>query len=217
MLKAWLAISKFVNQGMGQLNQKHFSQVYAKIVYLISKINITYQFLLLVDPVVIMNGTTSSSPPTKPTQSGDEQTTTVPRTQTTTMPYTCKQGWSDFMNVDKPTQSHTYETSGSGDYELIPELRKYYSFCARPTGIMCQTAKDGLQYTMGPDLEVECNLDTGLRCLNDKQGGFDCADYEVSVNCDCGSMYSTILSVCQKVCKLLNLPYGLDECKRSSF
>lgn len=109
---------------------------------------------------------------------------------TTPMPYTCKDGWSDPMNIDKPTQNKEFETEGPGDYELIKELRKYYSFCAKPTGIKCQTAKDHLPYTMSMDMEVICDLDTGMKCLNDKQGGFDCADYEVSVHCDCGGMYT---------------------------
>lgn len=93
------------------------------------------------------------------------------------------------MNIDKPTQTHAFETAGSGDNELIGELRKYYSFCANPTGIKCRTADDKTPYTMAADLDLLCTLETGLQCLNDRQGGYTCSDYEVSFNCDCGRKY----------------------------
>ena len=93
------------------------------------------------------------------------------------------------MNIDTPQAAKSYEDSGPGDYESIKELRNYYSFCANPIGIKCQSVADKMPYTMSLDYGVTCDLNYGLKCLNSDQGGFDCGDYEVSVNCDCGREY----------------------------
>lgn len=155
-------------------------------------------------PPEMLTSTTTPRPATKPIQEG-YGTTTVASNITTLLPYTCKQGWSEFMNIDTPTESHSYETEGPGDYEMMFELRKYYSFCAKPTGIKCQTVTDKLPYSMSLDLDVMCNLETGLQCLNSKQGGFNCADYEVSVNCDCGSKFVFFIKSPYSHCKRIPL------------
>ena len=124
--------------------------------------------------------------PTKKPQDGAGKTTVVV-IGSTPLPYTCKNGWSDFMNVDSPGVAKSWEDAGPGDYESIKELRNYYSFCANPIGIKCQTAADHQPYQNNIfDVGVTCDLSYGLKCLNSAQGGFDCSDYEVSVNCDCG-------------------------------
>ena len=128
------------------------------------------------------------TPLTKPHQDGSGKSTTP------AMPYTCKNGWSDFMNIDNALEMKPYEDAGPGDYESIKELRKYYSFCANPIGIKCQTVADKLPYHMSVDVDVTCDLNYGLKCLNSMQGGFDCGDYEISVNCDCGRKYCYLFS-----------------------
>ena len=129
--------------------------------------------------------------PTKRPQDGGGKTT-VASTGSTPLPYTCKNGWSDFMNIDSPSVAKPWEDAGPGDYESLKELRHYYSFCANPIGIKCQTVADHLPYTMSRDYDQICDLSYGFKCLNSAQGGFPCADYEISVNCDCGRK----LSIC---------------------
>lgn len=130
------------------------------------------------------------TPSAQPGLISGQSPTMVPSSQTTVSPYTCKQGWSDFMNIDSPTITKASETNGPGDVESIPELRKYYSFCANPTGIKCQSATTGASYIMSMDVDVTCDLTNGLECLNSKQGGFDCDDYEVSVFCECARKFN---------------------------
>ena len=127
--------------------------------------------------------------PTKRPQDGGGKTT-VASGGSTPLPYTCKNGWSDFMNIDSPSVAKPWENAGPGDYESIKELRNYYSFCANPIGIKCQTAADHLPYQNSMDFDQTCDLSYGLKCLNSAQGGFPCADYEISVNCDCGRKFS---------------------------
>ncbi|XP_052248669.1 mucin-5AC-like isoform X9 [Dreissena polymorpha] len=118
-------------------------------------------------------------------------TTTVSRNMTTSMPYTCTPGWSEFMSIDTPSVLHTWEGQGLGDIEPLSELRKYYSFCANPSGIQCRVRDTRVSYTMSPDFETECSLEKGFVCLNSVQAPMACLDYEVSVNCDCGTSTPT--------------------------
>ncbi|KAL4222951.1 Mucin-5B [Mactra antiquata] len=135
-------------------------------------------------PGIQQTGTPTVSP-----SGGVVQSTPTVVTSSTKMPYTCKQGWSQWMNIDLPSVQKSWETNGPGDVEPITELRKYYSFCAKPTGIKCQSATTFTPYTdpLNQDIDVECNLEKGLQCLNAKQGGYNCDDYEVAVYCECAS------------------------------
>ena len=128
----------------------------------------------------------SKTPTSVPGINNSQFPTTIPNTVSTKMPYICKQGWSDFMNIDKPNILNAWESNGPGDVEPISELRNYYSFCANPTGIQCRTALMKQPYTMTLDKDVSCDLVTGLECLGAKQGTYPCEDYEVSVFCECG-------------------------------
>ncbi|XP_052092501.1 mucin-5AC-like [Mytilus californianus] len=110
---------------------------------------------------------------------------TLQPTQTTVY-FNCKDGWSEWMNVDSPTVKNPFEIIDSGDFELMGELRHHYSFCAKPNSIKCQTVADKLPYTSSKDNQVTCDLIDGLVCSNSKQAGRNCSDYEVSVYCDCG-------------------------------
>ena len=97
----------------------------------------------------------------------------------TRKPYSCKEGWSVWMNSDTPTQ-------GRGDFETIAALRYSHSFCAKPQSIRCRTVKDQVPVTVTLDGSVVCDVKNGLACFNDEQSDNTCEDYEVSVYCDCG-------------------------------
>ena len=102
-------------------------------------------------------------------------------------PYTCVQGWSPFMNVDNPkNKSVASEIYGGGDIESLSALRQRYSFCAHPTSIQCRSAKDQYPYIRTGDVDVICDVNKGLLCMNRKQTDGECADYEVSFYCNCG-------------------------------
>lgn len=102
-------------------------------------------------------------------------------------PYKCVQGWSPFMNVDNPkNKSVASEIFGGGDIESLSALRQKYSFCAEPSSIKCQSVSDKYPYTLTGDVDVICNVEKGLLCMNRKQANGECKDYEVSVYCDCG-------------------------------
>jgi len=131
----------------------------------------------------------SGQPTLTPPPGATGQPTTVGSTPTQTPPYICIPGWTPFMNVDLPTVTNSWETKGTGDVEPISVLRQHFSFCGQPTGIQCRSAVDGIPYINTLDLETVCTIEKGFECLNSKQGGYDCGDYEVSFNCDCGSMY----------------------------
>ncbi|KAK3108253.1 hypothetical protein FSP39_004202 [Pinctada imbricata] len=97
----------------------------------------------------------------------------------TKKPYSCKEGWSVWMNNDTPTK-------GQGDFETIASLRYEYSFCAKPQSIQCRTVADKMPVTMSLDGGVICDANVGLVCRNADQSDNSCEDYEVSVYCDCG-------------------------------
>ena len=50
-----------------------------------------------------------------------------------TVPYSCVEGWSPWMNIDSPTATRDSEDKGTGDYEMLWELRQYYRyfFCVK--------------------------------------------------------------------------------------
>ena len=43
-----------------------------------------------------------------------------------TVPPTCVEGWTTWMNIDTPYATRLSETMGAGDYEMIWELHQYY-------------------------------------------------------------------------------------------
>jgi hypothetical protein len=140
-----------------------------------------------VTPPIGETGFPSAGPPTG--KSG--QPTPVPsRTSggipTAKKPVSCKQGFSAWMNVDRPTISHSFEKGGEGDHEDLEGLRYYYSFCAHPTSIMCRSATTGQMYQLTKDVDTICNTAEGFRCVNSKQASGKCDDYEISVGCECG-------------------------------
>ncbi|KAH3721635.1 hypothetical protein DPMN_064574 [Dreissena polymorpha] len=93
-------------------------------------------------------------------------TTTVSRNMTTSMPYTCTPGWSEFMSIDTPTVLYTWEGQGLGDIEPLSELRKYYSFCANPSGIQSRVRDTRVSYIMSPDFDTKYSLEKGFVFLN---------------------------------------------------
>ncbi|KAH3721642.1 hypothetical protein DPMN_064585 [Dreissena polymorpha] len=135
-------------------------------------------------PILGISEVTSTTTPPPPLRN---MITTVSRNMTTSMPYTCTPGWSEFMSIDTPSVLHTWEGQGLGDIEPLSELRKYYNFCANPSGIQCRVRDTRVSYIMSPDFDTECSLEKGFVCLNSVQGPIGCLDYEVSVHCDCGS------------------------------
>ena len=139
-------------------------------------------------PSSVSGGQPTPSPTPGPTTGPHINPTRIPLPtySETPLPYTCKDGWSNWMNVDSPNVKHAFEIKNSGDYELMGELRHHYSFCAKPTAIKCQTVMDKRPYTSSKDDMVTCDLIDGLVCSNSNQGvGSTCSDYEVSVYCDC--------------------------------
>ena len=92
------------------------------------------------------------------------------------------------MNLDSPMDMKSWETS-PGDSEPIKDLRNFYSFCAKPTGIKCRSVVQQMPYTMTQDVQTVCSLEQGFQCLDADQGGFQCEDYEVSVHCDCARKF----------------------------
>ncbi|XP_048245056.1 mucin-19-like isoform X7 [Haliotis rufescens] len=104
----------------------------------------------------------------------------------TKAPYSCTEGWSSWMNIDRPTISHSFEFEGEGDHEDLDALRYYYSFCSQPSSVQCRSATSGQMYHMTADVGTECNIKQGFSCANDKQAAGICDDYEISVFCDCG-------------------------------
>ncbi|XP_076461744.1 uncharacterized protein LOC143294198 [Babylonia areolata] len=115
---------------------------------------------------------------------------TPPTLVPVTVPYTCVEGWSPWMNIDSPTATRGSETTGTGDYELLWELRQYYSFCAQPRAIRCRSVRTQQSYHWNQD-SVICELPTGLICLNTDASSGVCDDYEISVECDCGTATPT--------------------------
>lgn len=136
-------------------------------------------------------GVNSGIPTPQPTLNKGVTRIPLPQYSETRLPYYCKDGWSEWMNVDSPIVKNTFEIKESGDFELMGELRHHYSFCAKPNSIKCQTIADKLPYTSSKDDQVTCDLIDGLVCSNSKQGGRNCSDYEVSVYCDCGGKILT--------------------------
>ena len=54
--------------------------------------------------------------------------TTVSPPVPVTVPYSCVEGWSPWMNIDSPTATRDSEDKGTGDYEMLWELRQYYRY-----------------------------------------------------------------------------------------
>ncbi|XP_067648949.1 mucin-5AC-like [Haliotis asinina] len=104
----------------------------------------------------------------------------------TKAPYSCTEGWSAWMNIDRPTISHSFEFEGEGDHEDLEALRYYYSFCAKPSSVQCRSATSGKMYHLTADMGTECNIKQGFLCANSKQATGTCDDYEISVFCECG-------------------------------
>lgn len=89
------------------------------------------------------------------------------------------------MNIDSPTDVRSSESQGPGDYELLWELRQYYSFCEQPRAIRCRSTLTQQPYHRNQDTVI-CELPTGLICLDSAATNGLCDDYEISVECDCG-------------------------------
>nr|XP_006820506.1 PREDICTED: mucin-5AC-like [Saccoglossus kowalevskii] len=97
-------------------------------------------------------------------------------------------GWTKWFNVDNP-----YTGLMNGDYDNIPNLRKYVQFCPDYyiTNVEC---RDVISQEAPEDHGqlVECSTTSGLICLNTYQQ--QCLDYEVRFFCDCGkSNFSAFL------------------------
>lgn len=61
-------------------------------------------------------------------------TTSVP--VPVTLSNTCVEGWSQWMNIDSPTATRRTETQGTGDYEMLSELREYYRYCINTVNLL---------------------------------------------------------------------------------
>ncbi|KAK3611483.1 hypothetical protein CHS0354_039095 [Potamilus streckersoni] len=116
-----------------------------------------------------------------------------PARQSTPLPYICIPGWSEWMNIDTPN-SVTSQEVVIGDFEGFSELRHYYSFCANPTGIQCRRSSDKMIHHLTGE-KVNCDLEKGLQCVNADQSSGKCSDYEVSVNCYCGGLTTTLAPI----------------------
>ncbi|KAI8477523.1 hypothetical protein Bbelb_447440, partial [Branchiostoma belcheri] len=131
-------------------------------------------------PTTIQTGTV---PGTEGTTTTIGSVTTKPTTQTmqTAPQIACIQhGWSDWMNVDRPTTS-------------IDELRKYYTFCANPTSIKCREVGTNTQYDATLWMVVmSVTWWTGFQCTNDFQWDAMCSDYEVSATVTASVTVTTI-------------------------
>ncbi|GAB6030548.1 hypothetical protein CHUAL_007413 [Chamberlinius hualienensis] len=111
------------------------------------------------------------------TTAGTTKTTLVTVVTTVTpYPSVCdKTGWTEWMNSRDPDDT--------GDYEIIPELRKKYSFCGgnEIENVECRRVNslNGRQ----SHANVECTKDRGLVCKNSLK--YYCEDYEVRFYCNC--------------------------------
>ncbi|KAK3611485.1 hypothetical protein CHS0354_039098 [Potamilus streckersoni] len=136
-----------------------------------------------------------SIPTAQPSPTNGSIPTSVPHParQSTPLPYICTPGWSEWMNIDTPNSVTSLEVV-IGDFEGYSELRHYYSFCANPTGIQCRRSSDKMIHHLTGE-KVNCDLEKGLQCVNADQSSGKCSDYEVSVNCYCGGLTTTLAPI----------------------
>ena len=81
------------------------------------------------------------------------------------------------MNLNIPT------VANAGDFENHGFLRKVFTYCPTEmiTAIQCRPAgvpDQGQKYS--------CDLDNGLKCINENQSNGLCLDYEIRYFCECG-------------------------------
>lgn len=102
-----------------------------------------------------------------------------------TIHFLISKGWTEWMDTSKP--------SASGESEILPELRKRYTFCSNNelTAVQCRLTKDS-QLLNQISSNVQCTKDRGLVCNNFE--GQICGDYEVRFFCDCNTTGKIILA-----------------------
>ncbi|XP_031437820.1 cartilage intermediate layer protein 2-like [Clupea harengus] len=84
--------------------------------------------------------------------------------------------WTDWMDCDNPT--------GTGDWETISKLKKYYpkNMCPNPTAIEVATV-DGISLADAGNVFYANDHITGLICKNADQEKCFCRDYKVRFVC----------------------------------
>ena len=130
---------------------------------------------------------TSQSETTQTTRSTTVTTSPTSHPSVTTESERCVQGWTGWMNTDKPGLNHDYETRGPGDYELVDQVRKSNMFCETPSAIECKESNSSRMWHMSEQDKLECDLRNGFVCVNADQSDEMCLDYEVRFWCECGT------------------------------
>uniref|UniRef100_A0A1I8HLV1 VWFD domain-containing protein n=1 Tax=Macrostomum lignano TaxID=282301 RepID=A0A1I8HLV1_9PLAT len=135
---------------------------------------------------------TSTSPTTESTwprwNTSTPQPSTTTATEGTTTPQgACEDGWTQWININKPTTGLQ-----GGESESLPEIeRQLGKICAggKIEQIQCRDVSVHRQ-NIGYNTQFgQCSLANGLRCLNKDQAGLSstkqCYDYEVRFFCRC--------------------------------
>ncbi|KAM8762761.1 uncharacterized protein AB9X84_007402 isoform 2-T2 [Acanthopagrus schlegelii] len=135
--------------------------------------------------------TTKTTPTTQPTTTTTPSTTT--ETTTTTGPpptstcpggHTMTCGWTEWINLGKPTPG----TDGGEDESIQKIISAGYHVCSNPVDVQCRAVLyPGLSMSQVGQ-SVICNKDVGLICNNSRQGlQQECFDYEIKFEC-CGCL-----------------------------
>ena len=113
-----------------------------------------------------------------------ETSTTAPTKPPTDSQKECSDGWTEWFNINKPTDSQEIET--------IASVLSTYPTC-NPIGLECRNEVTGIIMTddetndFSAQLET-CMLGRGYNCV-----GKNCYDYSIRVNCKCNTV--TTISV----------------------
>ena len=90
--------------------------------------------------------------------------------------------WTSWYNTDSP--------DGTGDYELLTDIRKSHpNICTEPLAIQCATS-DGATYSSTKQ-KVTCSTNIGVICQNSLNNGSSkkvrCKDYKIRIGCPMNS------------------------------